>query len=179
MGILLKEQNSLWPKPKLRPLWQNACAKSTCTLSSEEGFPPFLQQLSVLAQLFMWNQWLTGSQPFSLELGKELWRQLLNFYFQSVWLTSIPQRLPLAWLRCQQHPLTQLWFGPIGHICAPVAMSASVSWLSGRAVSWVWRKTQRKASSGSAAIVRRQHPKASSYHACSPVYRSGSYLLNL
>lgn len=145
IGDPIKRAKLSVTQAKAQALWQNACTKSTCTLSSEEGFPPFLQQLSVLAQLFMWNQWLTGSQPFPLELGKELWRQLLNFYFQTVWLTSIPQRLPLAWLRCQWHPLTQLWFGPVGHICAPVAVSASVSWLSGRAVFWVWGKTQRKA----------------------------------
>lgn len=101
----------------------------------------FLQQSSVLAQLLLWNQWPTGSQPFSLDLGKELWGQLLNFYFQTVWLTSIPQRLP--WLRCQWRPLTHLWFGPIGHICAPVATSASVSWWSGQAVSQVREKTWR------------------------------------
>lgn len=145
VGDSIKRAKLSGTQAKAQALWQNACAKSTCTLTFKEEFPPFLEQLSVLAQLFMWNQWLTGSQPFSLKLGKELWRQLLNFYFQTVWLTSIPQRLPLAWLRCQQHPLTQLWFGPVGHICAPVAMSASVSWLSGRAVSWVWGKTQRKA----------------------------------
>lgn len=115
-----------------------------------------------------------ASSPFSLELGKELWGKSLNFDFQTVWLTSIPQRLPLAWLPGQRRPLTQLWFRPAGHGCALVVTPASVSWLSGQAVSQVRSKfgLQNRVPAGntpwSAGIVRRQHPKRASHHACSP-----------